>query len=813
MPRLPVVARVFAFLHPRRYILGLFLVAGLIAALIGLRQATIAENIDAMLPDDGSRLAEDFRLLSHAPLLSKVLVVLERDAQMDLEHLTKAAQSVRLAAGPPWFTPMTEAEQPTAAAVVAHLLRIFPAIATEQDLARIEAMLEPEAVRHSLKNARESLVSLQGLGLKRLIRSDPLQFRLPALEKLVGLDLFGNASNSATPFAGFFLSADQHSALIVLDTSVAITDARGSQDMLAHLEQIMSEFVPDDMNRFVISGHAYTAANAATIHRDLSVVLTASVLGILALFLLFLRTWRALLVHAVPLAAMVAGAAATMAGSSAISGITLGFGAVLMGLSVDYGLHVWFGLHKGADPGRTLAAIAKPVFFCWLTTAGVFSLLLFSSLPGQRQLALFTVAGLSAAMILALTALPVFLVRKQAPAASAPTRKNNRLSLKISPTARGYRVPILSAFVILLGTAVLCWPAIRFDGRLQALTLVPPELAEAEQSITTSWGGVRSLAMLFSHGENLDAALSESLRLHDYLSRALPHERIISLAPLMPPQSVQLEAIRRWKRFWAEHGPELHTLLLRESADLGFAPRAFAPFLASIVADPQPVTVQDLHLLGLKELTDMLILPNGDAISILTLVPDSAAIQNLFDPEQDHFTPPPPATRLVSPELIGREIAKILHRDMIRFLIAAGFFVLLAMCLLFRNPRRAAQALTPALAGLSALIVAVTVLDIAFNLYSIAATFLVLGLGVDYGIFMAMRGSEDDDLGTEQAVLVSGLTTVVGFGALVLAQHPALHSIGLTVLIGIAAAVPAALVVVPALEGQNSVEKKESLSP
>jgi uncharacterized protein len=54
-------------------------------------------------------------------------------------------------------------------------------------------------------------------------------------------------------------------------------------------------------------------------------------------------------------------------------------------------------------------------------------------------------------------------------------------------------------------------------------------------------------------------------------------------------------------------------------------------------------------------------------------------------------------------------------------------------------------------------------------------------------------------LETDKAVLVSGLTTLLGFGALVLADHPALHSIGLTVLIGIAAAIPAALFVVPSL--------------
>jgi predicted RND superfamily exporter protein len=64
---------------------------------------------------------------------------------------------------------------------------------------------------------------------------------------------------------------------------------------------------------------------------------------------------------------------------------------------------------------------------------------------------------------------------------------------------------------------------------------------------------------------------------------------------------------------------------------------------------------------------------------------------------------------------------------------------------------------------------------------------------------MVTKISQGLDAATERAVFVSGLTTIAGFGALVLARHPALHSIGLSVLIGIGAAIPAALVIIPAM--------------
>jgi predicted exporter len=64
---------------------------------------------------------------------------------------------------------------------------------------------------------------------------------------------------------------------------------------------------------------------------------------------------------------------------------------------------------------------------------------------------------------------------------------------------------------------------------------------------------------------------------------------------------------------------------------------------------------------------------------------------------------------------------------------------------------------------------------------------------------MIYRVTEGHDRSTDLAVLLGGLTTVAGIGMLVLARHPALHSIGITLLLGLAGAIPSALLVIPAL--------------
>ena len=57
------------------------------------------------------------------------------------------------------------------------------------------------------------------------------------------------------------------------------------------------------------------------------------------------------------------------------------------------------------------------------------------------------------------------------------------------------------------------------------------------------------------------------------------------------------------------------------------------------------------------------------------------------------------------------------------------------------------------------------------NLFNIIATVLIIGLCVDYGIFMVSHAGGETDPATSRAVLVSGLTTIAGFGVLAWWRH------------------------------------------
>ena len=121
--------------------------------------------------------------------------------------------------------------------------------------------------------------------------------------------------------------------------------------------------------------------------------------------------------------------------------------------------------------------------------------------------------------------------------------------------------------------------------------------------------------------------------------------------------------------------------------------------------------------------------------------------------------------------------------------------------LLYRNFIKSLLAMVPEVTGIFVVMGFMGWKDIPLNIFHILSAILIVGLAVDYGIFIVCKLTGGHTHETEKAVMVSGFTTMAGFGALVLARHPAMHSIGVAVMLGVGAAIPATLFVIPALFG------------
>jgi uncharacterized protein len=122
----------------------------------------------------------------------------------------------------------------------------------------------------------------------------------------------------------------------------------------------------------------------------------------------------------------------------------------------------------------------------------------------------------------------------------------------------------------------------------------------------------------------------------------------------------------------------------------------------------------------------------------------------------------------------------------------------------FRSLPCVALALLPVAIGSAWTVGLMGLAGIPFNPANIMTLPLVIGIGVTNGIQILNRVAEEGNAGilsksTGKAVLVSGLTAIVGFGSLVLGKHKGIQSLGLVMAIGIAACLIAGLTFLPAL--------------
>ncbi|MFO7766668.1 MAG: MMPL family transporter [Pelovirga sp.] len=779
-------------LQGRRGWLVLFLLLLLLLSFWSLTRVEIDDNISAMLPDGESRVARDFQLLQQAPFARKVVIHLRAENEEQALLLDSAVEQLRESLPEPWFiNPVSGPTQVNKQQLFDDLLTVLPRLLDAGDLQQLAGRLDEEGITAALEENLSELLQPQGFFVKERISRDPFSLYLVALEKLQHV----NPLPDVRIVGNHFASADGLSRLILADTPVVITDAAGAEQLLDAFERAR-RLLPPAITADLISGHAYTLANANVIKGDMQRLLLVSGGGLLLLFVLMIGRLRAVPVLLLPFFSMVAALLVVSLFTDQLSGITVGFGAVVLGITIDFALHVYFALaRRSRDRAAILRLVARPVLFGGLTTLAAFSVLALSDLPGQRQLGLFAAAGILAAVLLALLVLPQFIPR-------APAVVGNRLNGRRSLLERfeHLRYVVILVWVLVCVISLMSLPQLSLSGELRQLGYLPDQLQQAEAELGRVWGDVRGRAMIFIADDDLERLLWRNEQVWQALGDRHLQSQAVSLAPVLMSERTGRKRIEHWHQFWRQRQLPTIKRIHDIGADYGFSVRAFTPFFAALDHIPPPIDRRTLKEWGMATLVDSLLQEDEDGYRMITLLPDRPdEIAALLRDEAL-----PDGAILVAQSVFADQLAEEIATDFYRFMSLAGVVVIVLLAILFRRVKDVVFALLPALTGLLVLLGGMALLGLELNLFNLIASLLIIGLGVDYGIFMVCHGYSKEDLSSVRAVLVSGLSTLIGFGALTLAQHPALFSIGVTLLLGISAAMPTAILVIPALRRQSS---------
>ena len=167
--------------------------------------------------------------------------------------------------------------------------------------------------------------------------------------------------------------------------------------------------------------------------------------------------------------------------------------------------------------------------------------------------------------------------------------------------------------------------------------------------------------------------------------------------------------------------------------------------------------------------------------------------------------------RSVDPEVTGTpiityEAIRLMERSYQQGTLYAVVLVSAVIGLSIRRAREAVLALLPLGLGLLWTAGLMYFCNLKFTLGNVFGLPLILGAACEYGMTIVLRFMEGRDHGgpliarsTVLGVLVAGLTTIVGFGSLMMADHRGIFGLGLLLTLGTIASLVAALVVLPVL--------------
>ena len=181
--------------------------------------------------------------------------------------------------------------------------------------------------------------------------------------------------------------------------------------------------------------------------------------------------------------------------------------------------------------------------------------------------------------------------------------------------------------------------------------------------------------------------------------------------------------------------------------------------------------------------------------------------------------------RSVDPDVTGTpiityEALHLMERAYQQGTIYAILLVSLVTALTLRRLRETVLALLPLGLGMMWAFGLMYFFDLKFNMGNVFGLPLILGAAAEYGLNIVIRFMEGRDHGgpliarsTMMAVLVSGLTTIVGFGSLMIADHRGIFGLGLLLTLGTATSLAAALVVLPVLLRMMPTHTPAATSP
>ncbi len=722
-----------------------------------------------------------------------------------------------------------EKKEKIGALFLRHALLYLP----DDELQEVKVRLSSESIRQRIKALKTSLHSLFPSPLGRY---DPLDF-WPLISRHLPQKALGGEMDTA----GYLLSEDQRMMLLIAKPKGAAPDVAYDERLFQKIQTAVAatqeeyspgKHVPPDGYRDLRIGFAggYMTAleDSRLIRKELLMNFSVSLIGVLILFVLAFRTGVSLFYAILPLAVspiLTLGLFSPFLGR--LSESTGAFSAIILGLSIDFIVLLYAryleerNLGQNMEPALriSLAKTGPGVLTGGVTTAAAYYALLISDFPGIKELGLLTGTGILFSLACAFFLLPALITAREKKKQAAEKFKPLSSFLGLERLTRlSWRHPVTVILLCAVATLATAFGAFQIKLNNDPRRLRPESLSSLtlEARVREKMGEGQEPMLLLLERKTAEEALESQGALSEAIANAqssgLPITRYENLSAFIPPLARQKKTLDRLEEEGEAFNADRVEKDIRQALQKeGLRLEPFAPalkMLREMLVNRDQLTWEEFQKSPLKEVGARFLQKREDRFlcaSYLYVPPEFWAhpgAPGFLKSLQDAF----PGTQITGTKLVQRELENLMTREAWQVLLLGFVGVLALIYFDFRSWRLSLVSLLPvALASIWTLgLMGLWKMDL--NFMNLVVFTMVLGIGVDYGVHILHRARSGaaDRLATEvtevgKGVVVAALTTLMGFGSLVLSGYPGLRSMGAVALMGVGFSFLISLTLVPVL--------------
>ncbi|MRI00822.1 MMPL family transporter [Kriegella sp. EG-1] len=674
----------------------------------------------------------------------------------------------------------------------------LPLFLDETDYSNISKKLEKDSIAAITKENYKTLISPSGIIAKETILKDPLGLSFIALKKLQQLS-FGD---EFTVKNSFLLSKDERNILLFINPAFESSDTANNEtfvDTLYHLQKQLNNSYTSKVKLDYFGGALIAVANARQIKKDIQFTVGIALSLLLLILILFYKKLTLPLILFTPTAfgGLLAIAVLYLI-RIRVSAISLGIGSILLGVTLDYALHILTHIRNKKSIKHLYEKVGPAIMISSLTTASAFLCLLFIKSQALQDLGIFAAISVLGSAVFALLFIP------QVYKSSIDKISRNTLLDRIAAFNFHKNKWAITIVFLAFILSTFTYSKVLFNKDISQLNYEPQDIINARKQLDVLTNLESKSIYVVAHAPNIEDALLTNDMLNLKLADLKKRGEIIDysgIGGVVSSQATQKKKIALWKQFWdAEKSNALQQNLITSGNELNFKPDTFKAFYQLLNADFKTLEINEFKTLNAIPIQDYVNTEaNYSTVNSLVKI-DSSQIEIINKAFENSAN-----TVVIDRQGVNESFLGNLNNDFNRLISYSILVVLLILGFYFRSFSLTLVTALPIFLTWFVTVGIMGLVAIQFNIFNIIICTFIFGLGVDYSIFITNGLLEELKTGERilpthrTSIILSVITTVLGVGALIFAKHPALYSISAVSLIGIFSAVAIAFTIQPLL--------------